>query len=359
MRWDRKVCFPGGVYKNKLSVFEELEEMGVRVREADKYEKWFACYDFEAYQRDFDEKVDVGEENSLEVEEGTSWNKVHVPVSFSVGCNVDGVETCHVSSKDPGELVSQFVAILLEMGEKKYRAAVERFEYIFDQLEQLKVQEMDRLDESNGTGVNFLDDDSDDVEMDNDDNVTSEGMKKLEKLYKRFEAYCKELVVFGFNSAGYDIKLIKKFLFKELCEHGQQPTFTVKKSRKYPCIKTEHLKFLDVLQFLAPGYNLKSFFKAFGVSEQKGFFPYDYFTSAEQLDEITLPPYETFYSTIKGSNVPEEDYATFQKLINQDKSEQEALQILRLTSKPKLALKITSGFINFGMKISGPLLLNI
>ena len=136
-----KYVFPGGVYKNKLSVFEELEKMGVRVREADKYEKWFACFDSEAYQRDFDEKVDGAEENSLEVEEETSWNKVHVPVSFSVGCNVDGVETCHVSNKDPGELISQFVAILLEMGEKKYRAALERFEYIFDQFEQLKVQE--------------------------------------------------------------------------------------------------------------------------------------------------------------------------------------------------------------------------
>ena len=144
-----------------------------------------------------------------------------MPVSFSVGCNVDGVETCYVSSKDPGELVSQFVAILLEMGKKKYRAAVERFEYIFEQLEQLKVQEMDRLEEVNLAGVDFLDDDDDNMEMDNDDNVMSEGMKKLDKLYKKFEACCKELVVFGFNSAGYDIKLIKKHLFKELCEHGQ------------------------------------------------------------------------------------------------------------------------------------------
>ena len=41
------------------------------------------------------------------------------------------------------------------------------------------------------------------------------------------------------------------------------------------------------------------------------------------------------YSTIKGCNVLEEDYATFQKLIDQGKSEQEDLQILRLTSKPK------------------------
>ena len=30
--------FPGGIYKNKLSIFEELEEMGVRVQEEDKYE---------------------------------------------------------------------------------------------------------------------------------------------------------------------------------------------------------------------------------------------------------------------------------------------------------------------------------
>ena len=225
------------------------------------------------------------------------------------------------------------------MGEKKYRAVEERFEYIFDQLEQLKAQEMDRLEEANFAADDFLDDDNDDVEMDNDDNATNEGMKKLDKLYKRFEAYCKELVVFGFNSAGYDIKLIKKDLFKELCEHGQQPTFTVKKSGKYPCIKTEHLKFLDVLQFLSPGYNLKSFFKAFGVTEQKGFFPYDYFTHADQLDETTLPPYDTFYSTIKGCNILEEDYATFQKLIIQGKSEQEAFQILRLTSKPKTGPK--------------------
>ena len=42
------------------------------VREEDKYEKLFVCFDFEAYERDFNEKMDDAEENSLEVEEGTS-----------------------------------------------------------------------------------------------------------------------------------------------------------------------------------------------------------------------------------------------------------------------------------------------
>ena len=76
-------AYPGGGNKNKLSVFEEFEKMGVVVHEEDKYEKWFACYDFEAYQRDFREGIDQVEE--LDSEEGTSWNKMHVPVSFSVG----------------------------------------------------------------------------------------------------------------------------------------------------------------------------------------------------------------------------------------------------------------------------------
>ena len=89
-----------------------------------------------------------------------------------------------------------------------------------------------------------------------------------------------------------------------------------------------------MLQFLAPGYNLKSFFKAFGVTEQKAFFPYDYIIHADKLDETILLPYETFYSTIKHCNVLEE-YISFLKLVDQGKSEQESLQILRLTSKLK------------------------
>ena len=272
--------------------------------------------------------------------EGTSWNKVHVPVSFSVGCNLEGVETVHVLSKDPEDLMAKLVGTLFEMADKKYRAAVERYEYVFEQRDDLMHMERHNLAKMNGDTVvsvaEFLDNaGDDDLEMNKNGGLTSKHMKSLESLFGKFKGYCKELAVFGFNSAGYDIKLIKKYLFKELCEHGEQPNFTVKKSGKYPCMKTEDLKFMDIFQFLHPGYNLRSFFKAFGVSEQKGFFPYDYFTSAEQLDETTLPPYETFYSTIKSCNILEEEHNAFQKLIDQGKSEREALQTLRLPKKPK------------------------
>ena len=94
-------------------------------------------------------------------------------------------------------------------------------------------------------------------------------MKSLENVFEKFEGYCKELAVFGFNSAGYDVTLIKMFLFKELCEHSQQCNLTVKKVGKYPCIKTEYLKFMDILHFVAPGYNLKSFSKPLVFQSKK------------------------------------------------------------------------------------------
>ena len=168
----------------------------------------------------------------MDLGEGTSWNKVHVPVLFSVGCNLEGVEMCHVSSKDPVELTSKLVGILLEMADKKYRAAVESYEYIFEQINDLMQMARDHLAEMNGDMVvsvaEFLDNFGDnDLEMDKNSGVTIyKHMKSLQNLFGKFEGYCTELVVSGLTSAGYDVKLIKKLLFKELCEHGQQPNFT-------------------------------------------------------------------------------------------------------------------------------------
>ena len=97
-----------------------------------------------------------------------------MPVSFSVGCNLEGVDTVHVSSKDPEELMAKLVGTLLEMADKKYRAGVECYEYIFEQLEQLKVQEMVRLQED------MVDDD---LEMKENGSVNSKHMKSLGNLF--------------------------------------------------------------------------------------------------------------------------------------------------------------------------------
>ena len=42
-----------------------------------------------------------------------------MPVSFGVGCNLEGVDTVHVLSKDPEELTAKLVGMLLEMADEK------------------------------------------------------------------------------------------------------------------------------------------------------------------------------------------------------------------------------------------------
>ena len=218
-----KYMYPGGVYKNKPSIVKELEQIGVRVNEEDKCEKWYACYDFKAYQRNFDVNVD----DDQVMEKGTTWNNVHVPVSFSVGSNLDGAETFHVSDKDLAHLVSKLVGKLLEIAVLKYDASKARFRHIFHQLDEMREAELEWLNEVTqdlqAQGVDLEELMNDNVEIAEESSITSEQLKVLEKLYGKSEGYRQELGAFGFNSAGYDVKLIKQYLFKELCEHGEQP----------------------------------------------------------------------------------------------------------------------------------------
>ena len=50
LKCDVKFNLPGGIHRNSLSVFEDMERLSCQnIEEEDKTGKWFACFDFEAY----------------------------------------------------------------------------------------------------------------------------------------------------------------------------------------------------------------------------------------------------------------------------------------------------------------------
>ena len=56
-------------------------------------------------------------------------------------------------------------------------------------------------------------------------------------------------------------------------------------------IATEELKFLDIIYYIATGYNYNSFIKAYGAEKTKGYFPYEWLitvTSIPQLSRLIL-----------------------------------------------------------------------
>ena len=102
-----------------------------------------------------------------------------------------------------------------------------------------------------------------------------------EYLLEAFQSYLKEFPVVGFNSGRFDLCLIKEpflTLFQPNIE------FTVKKNNSYVCIKSSNLKFLDMVNYIAPGFSYQNFIKAFGVKENKFFFPYEWLDSPGKLD---------------------------------------------------------------------------
>ena len=137
--------------------------------------------------------------------------------------------------------------------------------------------------------------------------------KALIQLEEKLDAYIQELPVLGFNSGKYDLNATKEFLFPYLVKH-HPIKFTTKRNSNHMCLKTNSLKFLDISNYIAPGFSYDQFLKAYECEQAKGFFPYEWVDNLDKLEETSLPPHETFYSSQKNQNITEEEYAYCQQV---------------------------------------------
>ena len=179
-------------------------------------------------------------------------------------------------------------------------------------------------DEGNDEGNDEDNDDEDENVEDHQEGGVSEGTetpggnvvmyKILANLSARFHSYCRQLPVLGFSSAKYDLNLVKSKLDKVLKIHEGKHDFVMKKKASgYMCLSTNKFKFLYIVQYIAPGSSYSKFLKAYQVSEAKSYFPYEWFTHVDKLKCDSLPPYESFYSSIKDLNVLEEEMIEWER----------------------------------------------
>ena len=95
------------------------------------------------------------------------------------------------------------------------------------------------------------------------------------------------------------------------------------------------LQFLDILNFLGGATSLAKVLKAYGTSEQKGFFTYEWFDDIEKLRHTALPNADAFYSKLKNCNVLETDFNMYKCLLRKGISGSVALKRLRIISPPQ------------------------
>jgi hypothetical protein len=114
------------------------------------------------------------------------------------------------------------------------------------------------------------------------------------------------LIFQNISSGRYDLQVLRKYLIPEL--HRQNEIKCVlKRQSTYLCIYTSELKFLDIVNYLGPGYSYASFLAAYGAGESKSYFCYEYLDTVEKLQSKEFPPYDAFYSKLKSCNVFEVD----------------------------------------------------
>ncbi len=384
------LVFPGKYYKPSSTIFEKLETIGVEVAKADRFFKHFAVFDFESIL----EKIVVTE---LSPTNFTAEHHP-ISVCVTSNCvYVKGID--FVCDYDTDKLLKGFVESLDHIQDCVSKMYTAKFRKIFEFLDKEIEKCNDILDDSDtdeeteremfdcealfegvddeeipecddfnekirqkNTFRKFLqrmcsvessDSSEDETEPEptfqmNPANVSfpkslfSNMNERVTKIYKNkllslerdLHAYCQELPVVAFNSQRYDLCIIKDKLAKHL-DLPKTQKFVAKRNSAYSCISTSKYKFLDVSNFLAPGYSYDEFLKAYDVDVRKSYFCYEFFDDPSKLDLTELPEYKHFYSNLKECNVLEDEYNQYTKLRQQLKSEEKALKAMKLTSPPK------------------------
>ena len=84
------------------------------------------------------------------------------------------------------------------------------------------------------------------------------------------------------------MNLIKEYLLHHLLIEKNVIPKVIRMGNKYIGMNFLGLQFLDILNFLGEAKTLDNFIKAYGASEEKGFFPYEWFDSFEKLNVSQL-----------------------------------------------------------------------
>ena len=153
------------------------------------------------------------------------------------------------------------------------------------------------------------------------------------------ERYCNFLPIFGFNSAKYDLNLIKSYLLPILVnERNIEPTF-IKKANQFISFKFGVIQLLDIMNFLGGATSLGSFLKAYKTSETKGLFPYEWFHHPNKTQNPELPPYDVFYSKLRSCNPLKTEYTEYVNLLKSGLTTEQAVIKLKLSKPPPTGIE--------------------
>ena len=153
-------------------------------------------------------------------------------------------------------------------------------------------------------------------------------------MQERFERYSNTLPVFGFNSARYDINLIKKYLLILLVNERDIEPIVIKNPS---ILFRSHLVMFNFLMFLTCFEVLPFFIHSWKLTKHrrpKWFFPYEWFNHSVKLNDEELPPYEAFHIKRQNFYPLEKEYQDYKNWFDSSLTTESKLVKMRISEKP-------------------------
>ena len=281
--------YPKNVQTLRETLFEKLEGFNIPVSKDNTLFNNLAILDFESICVPSDE---------LKATQTTTWMRKHVPISVSISSNLID-EPVFLYNKDPQKLIIDFLIkleLLAEKSKLEMRTDIQDVEGVVNERMSKFFQELNERCRNHPTENFEYEDDC--IEGTEKIDMSTQFLRmqknQLIDLKQNLERYVNTLPVFEFNRGRYDLNLIKSYLIPYLTNDKEAEPMVIKEANDFISFKFGDIKFLDIMKFLGGATSLDSFLKSYKASETKGFFPYEWFDSADKLDNEELTPYEAF-----------------------------------------------------------------
>ena len=223
-------------------------------------------------------------------------------------------ETIFPCNSDPHHFITSFISALKNLGSPK-KAIMKTF--FLDNEAKLNISVggiLERLTERHKRRKQAYLDDC------RNETCTSTQFLQIQKkhlidLQEHLELCCNVSPVFGFNSARYDLNLIKSYLLPILVNKRNIEPTVIKKANQFISFKFDDIQLLDIMNFLVGTTGLDSFLKAYKTTETKRFFPYEWFDHPDNMQNTELPSYDAFYCKLLSCNPLETENTDYAKLL--------------------------------------------
>ena len=303
-----QVRYKGGVYQPGNTCIERLHKCQVNLPQGFLH-PFRITYDFESYFHHIVRKTDK-----------TSYNAEHKVLSVSVCSNVPGFKKpkCIVTDGNTQKVINEFGDYMDEIRlqaitEMNAMAAIRDAYESVEENEIGKAQLDEYLNIIPVVGFNSGRYDLNLCKNELLERFVAKDLRYIEEQMALKRAKTKEVLRKKAESEGEVFELSddeEGFTVKvddELGPSLEQP-IVVKKANTFLTIRNSHFVFLDIINFIAPGFNYANYLKAYKATAAKGVFPYEYFDNLDKLNETELPSQKAFHSSLRNKDLSDEDY---------------------------------------------------